>query len=85
LYQLVKRHQKQAAGAEETPDQLNQVCSPSVCLYLSLYCSIISLVCQGLNAGWYYLPVVLAALRTVLPSPRNVASVVCGLSDIMSV
>ncbi|XP_052802473.1 coiled-coil domain-containing protein 42 homolog isoform X2 [Mya arenaria] len=25
LYQLVKRHQKQAAGAEETPDQLNQI------------------------------------------------------------
>lgn len=25
LYQLVKRHQKQAAQAEETPDQLNQI------------------------------------------------------------
>ena len=26
LYQLVKRHQKQAAQADETSDQLNQVC-----------------------------------------------------------
>ena len=30
LYQLVKRHQKQAAQAEETPDQLNQVYSLSL-------------------------------------------------------
>ena len=29
LYQLVKRHQKQAAQAEETPEQLNQVYSLS--------------------------------------------------------
>ena len=41
LYQLVKRHQKQAAQAEETPDQLNQV----HCLSLLSFSLSMSLVC----------------------------------------
>ena len=55
LYQLVKRHQKQAAQAEETPDQLNQVYSLSIsslcvfpptifCLCFQLYYLTLSLV-----------------------------------------
>ena len=49
LYQLVKRHQKQAAQAEETPDQLNQVYPSLSLISLSISCLAILSVCYWIS------------------------------------